>query len=106
MYTCCVKRFNGHYDTMGYICIGLHVCAHSVIHSPPNTASNVSWLQQIQNILKRSNKIAPSIPGNFLQRYGDAPKLHHNGEIELSNKNSDVAVAASRLHVNTLEVPH
>ena len=48
---------------------------NSVTHSPLNTASNVSWLQRIQNILKRSNKVAPSIPGNFLQRYGDAPKL-------------------------------
>ena len=47
---------------------------NSVTHSPPNTASNVSWLQRIQNILKRSNKVAPSSPGN-LQRYGDAPKL-------------------------------
>jgi hypothetical protein len=42
--------------------------------SLPNTARRVSWLQRIQNILKRSNKVAPSSPGNF-QRYGDAPKL-------------------------------
>jgi hypothetical protein len=47
---------------------------NSVTSSPPNIARKVSWLQRIQNILKRSNKVAPSSPGN-LQRYGDAPKL-------------------------------
>lgn len=47
---------------------------NSVASSPPNIARKVSWLQRIQNILKRSNKVAPSSPDN-LQRYGDAPKL-------------------------------
>jgi hypothetical protein len=31
---------------------------------------------------------------------------HHNSEIELTNKNADAAVAAARLRVKTLEVPH
>ena len=47
---------------------------NSVTFSPPNIARNVSWRQRMQNVLKRSNKVAPSSPGN-LQRYGDAPKL-------------------------------
>jgi hypothetical protein len=47
---------------------------NSVTTVPRNTARTVPWLQRIQNIFKRSNKVAPSSSGDP-QRYDDAPNL-------------------------------
>ena len=65
---------------------------------------------QVLKDLHAASQAAPLAAGPSVQgKSTEADALqntHHNSEIELSNKNADVAVAASRLHVNTLKVPH